>query len=850
VLRPLISFLQDISNRRGEPIYDQIKRISSHQSPNESSRLQRGPTDKHDEHISRNTRDSDGAGASERTRSDEDGEASQDQRCLTTRETSSLTEVPSSKDAVDKTKKKHKKKKPEKFEVNPEYLKSLVEWIDSPESFFNQNIEVTIGHRIGRFLIDIERSIDLNSIKWRYIVRQIYLSRESWERYETEAFNLLFWVKEGEFYEFLCTKFGIGCLFCDVAKAAEARTMSLPTEGKPSNRKLDEHIATLRNRNIEAVSEQYKLAATKIATYMRDKQIMAGLLKPSKRVADELSDTPGTPLKKVCQRTSPDQPLRWIIQDSAGSSHLRQSTHSTTRYDLTYGTGQESAGTGTETVADDDSSGGRIDGPEPPNAALGLPNDQLSIPSPHSTSHNLLQKFPENNAMLLSPKTTAATMSTTSTPSPAPNTDVETQPRRENSLSDRLQTDIQRPDAVSGALSLGSSSSLGDGSPLSGHTTSSHTDISSASASTPDKFNAIPSQRQSSHEQPQNSQLHVDDLHTSQQSTIIGHMGMGETVAGVSAPASEYLESRQNINKEGTGQKSSPLVAQDERGDQKPGSPHSENQNQGWGIMAGAEHAGIPVTGPQADNKRTYNLLNESQAPRSATYSPQSAYSPGWATNNEAMLDAGQFLRQSPAERTMVDEISSYGFGCASTNSTASLPGQQVAIRGLQEHTSWSATGFPSPSLVEPGQGGTSSDIGDAYDQQPGSTPDTRFTPTSLTPSQFQPPSSQPASGPRVDTSNLLSHGTVTASVLASSPTALPCDVSLSQFPNDHLNSLSSQPPVTTVMGLQDEPRGTDTSQDLRYDIDGYGAGQEDLLGGDFGNLIFIFGDEPTNSRF
>ncbi|KPA36607.1 hypothetical protein FLAG1_10612 [Fusarium langsethiae] len=452
-------------------------------------------SDKHDEHILRNTRDSDGAGASERTRSDEDGEASQGQRCLTTRETSSLTEVPSSKDAVDKTKKKHKKKKPEKFEVNPEYLKSLIEWIDSPESFFNRNIEVTIGYRIGRFLIDIERSIDLNSIKWRYIVRQIYLSRESWKRYETKAFNLLlvgdtetvgestirFWIKEGEFYEFLCTKFGIGCLFCDVAKAAEARTMSLPTGDNPSNPKLDEHIATLRDRNIEAVSEQYKLVATKIATYMRDKQIEAGLLKPSKRVADEISnDTPGTPLKKV---------------------------YSTTHYDLTYGTGQESAGTGTEMVADDDSSGGRIDGPEPPNAALGLCNDQLSIPSPQYTSHNRLQKFPENNAMLSSPKTTAATMSTTSTPSPASNTDAETQPGRENTLSDRLQTESQKPDAISGALSSGSGSLLADGSPP-----SDHMDISSVSASMPDKFIYMPSQQQSSHEQRQISQFHDSDM--------------------------------------------------------------------------------------------------------------------------------------------------------------------------------------------------------------------------------------------------------------------------------------------------------------------------------------------------
>ncbi|KAF5979010.1 hypothetical protein FCOIX_5554 [Fusarium coicis] len=515
--------------------------------------------------------------------------------------------------------------------------------------------------------------------------------------------------------------------------AKSARKLPLPKDEKSKGSAYEKLLRDLDRRKLGAVSEKYKTAADKIASYMEHKQINAGLLRVPKRPADGVSRDPReTRSKKVCRRNSPDQPSCFVIKDSTG-------------------TGQESAGTGTEMVAGDNSSGDGIDGPEPPNAALGLRNDQLSIPSPQSTSHNLLQKFPENNAMLLSPKTTAATMSTTSTPSPAPNTDAETQPRLENSLSDRLQTEIQRPDAVSGAFSLGSSSLLGDGSPLSGHTASSHTDISSASASTPDKFNAIPSQQQSSHEQPQNSQLHVDDLHTSQQSTIVGHMGMGETIAGVSAPASEYLESSQNINKEGTGQKSSPLVAQHERGDQQPGSPHSENQNQGWGIMAGAEHAGIPDTGPQADNTRTYNLLNESQAPWSATYSSQSGYFPGWATNNEAILEAGRFLRQSPAERVTDDGISGYEFGCTSTNSTASLPGEQVAIRDLQEHTSWNRAGLPSPSHMEPGQEGTSSDIGDAYDQQPVNTPNTRFSPTSLTPSQLQSPSSQPATGPRAD---------------------------------------------------------------------------------------------------
>ncbi|KAI8397395.1 hypothetical protein FOFC_20667 [Fusarium oxysporum] len=225
------------------------------------------------------------------------------------------------------------------------------------------------------------------------------------------------------------------------------------------------------------------------------------------------------------------------------------------------------------------------------------------------------------------------------------------------------------------------------------------------------------------------------------------------------------------------------------------------------------------------DLHRQAGLLDddESQDSRSATYSCQSGYCSCRATNDDTMVDAGRSLRQSPTERATDDGISSCGFGCTSTNSTASLPGEQVAIRGLQEHTSWNATGLPSPSLVEPGQEGTSSGIGDAYDQQPGNMPNTRFSPTSLTPSQFQPPSSQPASGPRVDTSNLLSHGTVTASALTSISSTLPCYVSPSQPSNGYLNS-------------QDEPRGTETSGDLQHDVHEYNA-EEAFFDEQFGNL-------------
>ncbi|KAG7413152.1 hypothetical protein Forpi1262_v017183 [Fusarium oxysporum f. sp. raphani] len=111
------------------------------------------------------------------------------------------------------------------------------------------------------------------------------------------------------------------------------------------------------------------------------------------------------------------------------------------------------------------------------------------------------------------------------------------------------------------------------------------------------------------------------------------------------------------------------------------------------------------------DLHRQAGLLDddEPQDSRSATYSCQSGYCSCRATNDDTMVDAGRSLRQSPTKRATDDGISSCGFGCTSTNSTASLPGEQVAIRGLQEHTSWNATGLPSPSLVEPGQEGTSS---------------------------------------------------------------------------------------------------------------------------------------------
>ncbi|RYC80715.1 hypothetical protein BFJ63_vAg16390 [Fusarium oxysporum f. sp. narcissi] len=532
--------------------------------------------------------------------------------------------------------------------------------------------------------------------------------------------------------------------------------MSIPAKDKPRNPKLDEFIASLHHRNIEAVSKQYNLVATKIASHMRDKQIEAGLLRPPKRVADELSnDTPGKPLKKVCQRTSTDQPSRLMIQDSAGSSHLRQSTDPTTHYDLTYNTDQELAGTGTETVAYDDSSGGRNDGPGPQNAAVGIRDDQLSIPSPQSTSCNRLHESLEQNIIPSNPKTTAAAMSTTSTPSPASNPDAETQPGRENTLSDRLQTESQKPDAVSGALSLGPNSLPADGSPRSDHTASSHpnsgipqeqhpfllrpnhTDISGISEPMPNKFKSMPSQQQSPRTQ-QNSQFQGDDLQTSQQSTAIGHMDMGETVASVSTPVTEprYFESSQNINEKSAGQKSAPIVAQDEEEEQQPGSSHSELQNRDWDIQAGADHAGNPDTCLQADTMRMHNLLNESQDSRSATESCQSGYCSGPATNDDAQAQLKRFSSQQLAERSM--------------------PGRTTTSRG--------ATGLPTPPHMGPGQEGVSSDIRDAYDQQTASTPNTRFSHTGPTLSQHRPPNSQPASGPSADSSSWRSYTTVTRS--------------------------------------------------------------------------------------
>ncbi|KAG7403423.1 hypothetical protein Forpe1208_v016427 [Fusarium oxysporum f. sp. rapae] len=195
-----------------------------------------------------------------------------------------------------------------------------------------------------------------------------------------------------------------------------------------------------------------------------------------------------------------------------------------------------------------------------------------------------------------------------------------------------------------------------------------------------------------------------------------------------------------------------------------------------------------------------------SQDSRSATHSCQSGHCSSPATNDDAMVGTGQPLPQSPAERSTGDGISSSELGCTSTHFSASVPDGQAAVRGLREHTmaedppfprspnlsnglhdqtkrfpsqqraelssserttkTWSTTGFPSPSHVEPGQEVASSDIRDAYDQQPDNTPNTRFSRTSLTPCQFQPPRSHPASEPSSSVSGLHSHGVVTQSAL------------------------------------------------------------------------------------
>jgi hypothetical protein len=202
---------------------------------NESLALQSGPADKHDEPVSRNRHDSDGADASERTRADEDGETPQDEHSLTIRQAPSLTEIPSSNGPADETK-KHDKKKPDDFEADSKYLEALGGWIKSPETFFDEDVTVKIGPGIYQFVNALEKSQDLNAIKLKYTLRQLALSRDSWSRTETKEFiakltgdainaaaesTIRSWIKEGHLYHFLCQNFGNGCLFCDVVPRKE-----------------------------------------------------------------------------------------------------------------------------------------------------------------------------------------------------------------------------------------------------------------------------------------------------------------------------------------------------------------------------------------------------------------------------------------------------------------------------------------------------------------------------------------------------------------------------------------------------------------------------------------------------
>ncbi|KAF5700431.1 hypothetical protein FMUND_14343 [Fusarium mundagurra] len=188
---------------------------------------------------------------------------------------------------------------------------------------------------------------------------ELYLSRKSWARYQTDEFNktllnhytktqkskIRTWLKEGHLYDLLCTKFGIGCLFCDVVSRPDARKLPLPKDKKYNAPAYEKLLRDLDRRKLGAVSEKYKTAADKIASYTEQKQIDAGLLRVPKRPADGVSRDPReTRSKKVCRRNSPDQPSCFVIQDSTGNSHvehssdqslLRQSTVSITQDSLT-----------------------------------------------------------------------------------------------------------------------------------------------------------------------------------------------------------------------------------------------------------------------------------------------------------------------------------------------------------------------------------------------------------------------------------------------------------------------------------------------------------------------------------
>ncbi|KAF4455916.1 hypothetical protein F53441_1854 [Fusarium austroafricanum] len=361
ILRELFENLPDRIRGR---IYDNIKSISSHQQATESL-VHRGSADKHDEHISSNGHDGDGAESNERA--DGDGDTSQDERCLTACEAPLPTAAPPSGALVEI---EEESQGDELFEVQPGHSEFLAKWAESPSTFFDNGTSTNLSVGIYQFVIDIEKSQNLNVIRLRYTFRQLYLCRQSWTRYETTEFNkalvpnyddsqestIRSWLREGHLYELLCRRFGIGCLFCDVVLGRpEARSVSLPTKKTPNPPAYEKLLRDLDRRKLGDVSEKYKPAADRIASHMEEKQIAAGLLRVPKRAADELSRDPGeTRSKKIRRRTGPDQLS--ITQD-----------------DLMCDTGHVSTGPGTGRVADD----GRNDGSGPQNAAVGIRGDQF-----------------------------------------------------------------------------------------------------------------------------------------------------------------------------------------------------------------------------------------------------------------------------------------------------------------------------------------------------------------------------------------------------------------------------------------------------------------------------------------
>ncbi|SPJ80259.1 uncharacterized protein FTOL_08651 [Fusarium torulosum] len=177
-------------------------------------------------------------------------------------------------------------------------------WTKSPKKFFSpKGIDIETV-QVFSYLSAIRESEVLNRFRWRFVLRQLYISKEAWGPLPPYLFrqkvgldsdgvsptSYYDWLKEGRIYFLLSLEKGVGVLFSKLKPRHEITRLALPKAQKrscaDSNTKAvsqykDDANKCIKNftaSEVKILGDRYENAAKNIATFLEELHKKAGIL--------------------------------------------------------------------------------------------------------------------------------------------------------------------------------------------------------------------------------------------------------------------------------------------------------------------------------------------------------------------------------------------------------------------------------------------------------------------------------------------------------------------------------------------------------------------------------------------